>query len=321
VDEREFVEGSKESWERLAAEVSEARRRGVTRLGAPVLHQMHDDYRRTAADLAYAQTHFPGSDTEKRLNALVGQAHGELYGSSPRRLAALWRFFARDYPIMLRRNWRPIALSAGLLLGATALGYVLAYTDYALARLMLPDQFRDSADSFAKTKDSNALTGMLAPVLSAYIAVNNVQVAVMAFAGGMTFGALTVWAMLQNGAMLGVLASQFAQAKLALDFWALIVPHGAVEIPAIIIAGGAGLVLARALVFPGDLPRMTSLRQSSGEAVRLVLGTIPLFAIAAIVEGFFTPRPFDPALKLAVGAVLAVALAAYVLLPGRSEEA
>jgi len=318
VEEREFVAGSRPTWERLAASVTEARATGVTRLGAARLRQMHEDYRSAAADLAYAQTHFDGGDSAAYLNRLVGQAHGELYGSSPRRMAAIWRFFADEYPRLLRELWRPIALAAALLCGAGALGFIVSYTDYSLASIFLPAQLREGlGDSFRKTQAANASMGALAPLLSAYIGVNNIWVAVLAFAGGMTAGVLTTYAMLQNGALLGVLAGVFSQSKLTVDFWALIVPHGSLELPAIIIAGGAGLHMAGALVFPGDAPRMTALKPAASRAVRLMLGTIPLFVIAALVEGFFTPRAFDPALKLAVGAALAALLATYWGLAGR----
>lgn len=322
VDRREFVSSGKESWERLALSVAEARRAGISKLAAPALRQMHEDYRRAAADLAYAQTHFGGSDTERYLNTLVGQAHGELYGSAPRRLAAIWRFLATDYPVLLRENWRPIALSAGLMTGAALVGYVLAHTDYQIARLLVPEQVRDGvADGFAERQQENATLGPIAPALSAFIAVNNVWVALLAFAGGMTAGALTVYSLLQNGAMVGVLAGVFAKARLAYEFWAVIVPHGSIELPAIVIAGGAGLKLASAIVFPGDLPRGAALKSAAPVAVRLVLGTLPMFAIAAVIEGFFTPAGFDPAVKLAMGGLMAGLLAAYWGLAGRRRDA
>lgn len=318
MEEREFVAGSRPGWERLAASVTEARSTGVTKLGAARLRRMHEDYRSVAADLAYAQTHFAGGDSETYLNRLVGQAHGELYGSAPRRAAAVWRFLSSEYPRLLRASWPSIALSAALLCGSGVIGYIVSYTDYSLARIFLPEQLREGiGDNFHRTQKVNASLGRLSPVLSAFIGVNNVWVAVLAFAGGMTAGVLTVYAMLQNGALLGVLAGVFSQAHLSLDFWALIVPHGAIELPAIIIAGGAGLRLAGALVFPGDAPRMTALKAVAPQAVRLMLGTVPMFAIAAVVEGFFTPRPFDSALKLAVGGVLAALLAAYWGFAGR----
>jgi uncharacterized membrane protein SpoIIM required for sporulation len=318
VEEREFVAGSRPTWERLAASVTEARSTGVTKLGTARLRQMHEDYRSAAADLAYAQTHFAGSDSATYLNRLVGQAHGELYGSAPRRAAAVWRFLAVEYPRLLRASWRHIALAAVLLCGTGLIGYIVSYTDYPLARIFLPEQLRDGiGDSFRRTKQSNASLGALSPVLSAYIGVNNVWVAVVAFAGGMTAGVLTVYSMVSNGAMIGVLAGVFSQASLGLEFWALSVPHGSIELPAIIIAGGAGLRLAGALVLPGDAPRMTALKAVAPQAVRLILGTVPMFAIAAVVEGFFTPTAAAPLLKLAVGGVLAALLAAYWGLAGR----
>jgi len=318
VQESEFVDSGRDSWERLARAVRSARRDGITKAGAPALKQMHEDYRRAAADLAYAQTHFGGSPTHEYLNRLVAQAHGELYGQAPRRLSAVWRFLARDYPRLLRTEWRPIALAGALMIGAIAIGYVAAYTDYSFARLLLPQQIREGVtDNFQKTKQSGALSSSVYPIMSAQIGVNNVQVAIMAFAGGITFGAFTVYAMLMNGALLGVLAAVFAQARLSMDFWAFIVPHGSIELPAIIIAGGAGFKLASALLFPGDLPRAAALKAAAPVATRLLLGTVPLFVLAAAIEGFFTPTPVAAEAKLAVGAVMFGLLLAYALVPGR----
>jgi uncharacterized membrane protein SpoIIM required for sporulation len=320
MQEHEFIAGGRASWERLAASVAETRKRGVKRTGAPALRLMHDDYRRAAADLAYAQTHFPGSTTQAYLNRLVGQAHAELYGAAPNRLSAMWRFLARDYPRLLRREWKPVATAAGLMMGAALAGWIAVHADPALARLMLPAQFRDiSPQNLAATQQHNVSSAGLYPVMGAQIGVNNVQVAIMAFAGGMTFGALTVYAMLMNGAMVGVLGAFFTQAGAGVPFFALIVPHGSLEIPAIIIAGGAGLKMGAALLFPGDLPRAASLRAAAPVASRLLLGTIPLFALAAAIEGFFTPTGVPAPLKIAVGVLMFALLVAYVLVPGRGE--
>lgn len=321
MQEREFIASGREVWERLADDAVRARRQGVRRMGAPALERMHEDYRRAAADLAYAQTHFPGTRTEAYLNRVVGQAHGELYGAATHRLAAAWRFLARDYPRLLRREWRPIAVAAVLMVGAAAGGWAATLLDPVLARMLVPAQFRDiSPSDLANTRRANADGAALYPVLGSYIGVNNVQVAVMAFAGGMTFGALTVYAMIQNGLMVGVLAALFAQAGAGVGFWALIVPHGSLELPAIVIAGGAGLRMAAALLFPGDVSRAAALRGAAPVAARILLGTLPLFALAAAIEGFFTPSAAPDGLKLAVGGVLFALLAAYVLIPGRGED-
>lgn len=317
MQEREFVEESRAVWERLADAVKQTRDGSVSALGAPALRRMHEDYRRTAADLAYAQTHFPRSVTTGRLNRLVGMAHAELYGSSPRRFASLWRFVTVGWPRLVRRNWRPLALSAAVLAGAVALGYVLSFVNYPLARLFLPDALRDAIGDVVERDLSRGALVIPAPLMSAQVTVNNIQAALTAFAGGITFGLLTAFSLAVNGLLLGVLSGVFAKAGLSLTFWSMIVPHGALELPALALAGCAGFMLARPLLFPGDLPRVAALKAASGDAVRVVLGVVPLLLAAGLVEGFLTPADIDPVVKLAFGAGAFALLVAYIALPPR----
>lgn len=320
MEEREFIAGSRESWERLDAATGEAAGQGIAKLGPDVLKRMHEDYRRTAADLAYAQTHYPGSRTTAYLNSLVARAHAGLYGAAPRRLAAAWAFLASGYPRLVRTHAGPVLLAAALLFGGVLLGFLLAYTNWPLARTFVPEALREGVgDRLERGSAADGLVTDLAPLLSAGITANNVQVALVAFAGGMTAGVLTGWSMLQNGLLLGALAGAASKAGEAFAFWALIVPHGSLELPAIVLAGGSGLMIARSILFPGDLPRASSLRRGASEAVRVVLGSLPLFVLAGLVEGFFTPSAVDPVWKLLVGAALTGAFVAYIALAGRDE--
>lgn len=320
MDEQEFVHSSRQAWERLARMTETAQRRGIRSLSAHELKRMHEDYRRTAADLAYAQTHFPGSASERSLNLLVSQAHGVLYGHESARLSSAIRFVAVGYPQLVRASWRPVALSALLLFGSGLVGGLIALSDQALARALLPPMFREVLGEQDWSAPSGTFAG-IAPLVSAAIMSNNIQVSLYAFAGGISFGALTVYALVQNGLMLGILGGALGTGRHALEFWSLIVPHGALELPAIVLAGGAGLTLARALIAPGDLPRAEALRAASRPAVLLVLGAVPLLVVAGLIEGFFTPARLDPGTKLAFGGAMALLLAGYVLLPGRGRRA
>ncbi|MHB9002884.1 MAG: stage II sporulation protein M [Coriobacteriia bacterium] len=318
MNEQVFIDGSREIWERLAASVKAARTHGIASLEPATLRVLHEDYRRTAADLAYAQTHFAGSRTERHLNELVGLAHSELYGSAPRTIRSVWRFLSVGYPQLVRAHSREVLLAGGILFGAVALGLVLAQVNYPLARIFIPESMRDTiGDRVDSGGDIAEVAAAIAPLLTAAITANNVQVALMAFAGGMTFGAVTVYSLAVNGLLLGALGGTFALSGGSLYFWSMIVPHGSLELPAIMLAGASGLVLARALVSPGDLPRISALRAASPDAVRMVLGTLPLFVFAGIIEGFFTPAGVDPWLKIAFGGVIAMLLAAYLALAGR----
>jgi uncharacterized membrane protein SpoIIM required for sporulation len=112
--------------------------------------------------------------------------------------------------------------------------------------------------------------------------------------------------------MLGVIAVATARAGMALSLWSFVVPHGVLEIPAILIAGAAGIQLARGLFIPGFLPRRDALAEAGSQAVRLLVGCIPMLLIAGAVEGFFSPTHAPPPMKFALGALLFGALVLYL---------
>src|SRR6202035_4771106 len=95
-----------------------------------------------------------------------------------------------------------------------------------------------------------------------------------------------------------------AHAGMALQLWSFVAPHGSLELPAIFTAGGAGLEIARGLLFPGLLPRRESLVRAGGRGARLLLGTIPMLVVAGVIEGFFSPTQAPVAMKFALAAVL-----------------
>jgi uncharacterized membrane protein SpoIIM required for sporulation len=99
---------------------------------------------------------------------------------------------------------------------------------------------------------------------------------------------------------------------MSLPLWSFVAPHGVLELPAIFIAGGAGLRLGQGLLFPGVLPRKDSLARAGTQAIKLVIGTVPLLIIAGIVEAFISPTDLPVVSKFAVAASLAVLLAIYL---------
>jgi uncharacterized membrane protein SpoIIM required for sporulation len=119
--------------------------------------------------------------------------------------------------------------------------------------------------------------------------------------------------LLTNGLLMGVLAVATAKAGMALQLWEFVAAHGALELPAIFIAAGAGLTIARGLLFPGMLPRKESLRLAGSQAAKLLLGTIPLLVVAGVIEAFISPTNIAAPLKLSLSAVLFTALVFYLL--------
>jgi uncharacterized membrane protein SpoIIM required for sporulation len=104
---------------------------------------------------------------------------------------------------------------------------------------------------------------------------------------------------------------------MALQLWSFVAPHGVLELPAIFIAGGAGLEIARGLLFPGLLPRRDSLEIAGSRAARLLLGTVPMLVVAGVIEGFFSPSGAPVAAKFGLAAVLFTALITYLFLSQR----
>jgi uncharacterized membrane protein SpoIIM required for sporulation len=128
--------------------------------------------------------------------------------------------------------------------------------------------------------------------------------------------------LINNGIHFGTTAAVVGQTHVAREFWAFVAPHGALELPAIFIGGGAGLILGAALLFPGDLRRRDALAERGRVAVLLVLGCVPILVIAGIIEAFFSPTPpslMPVGIKFLAGASLFALLLVYLLGAGRTE--
>jgi uncharacterized membrane protein SpoIIM required for sporulation len=157
------------------------------------------------------------------------------------------------------------------------------------------------------------------PLAASSIMTNNLSVTFATFALGITAGIGTIWMMVVNGMLIGVIGAATWQAGMALQLWSFVAPHGVLELPAIFIAGGAGLEIARGMLFPGLLPRRESLAQAGGRAARLVIGIVPMLIIAGVIEGFVSPSGIAIPLKFLLAAVLFAALTTYLLRTGSSQ--
>jgi uncharacterized membrane protein SpoIIM required for sporulation len=137
----------------------------------------------------------------------------------------------------------------------------------------------------------------------------------MAFAGGLTFGLISVWSMFFNGLMLGAVAVLCQRAGMAIPLWSFVAPHGSLELPAIIIAGGAGFRLAHGMLFPGIYRWKDSVARAGADSGRLICGIIPMLIIAGSLEGFFSPSDAPVALKFTVGGILFTLLLLWLFRP------
>ncbi len=146
------------------------------------------------------------------------------------------------------------------------------------------------------------------PAAASGIMTNNLTVGFMMFAAGITAGVGTIWMLITNGLLMGVLAVATARAGMAMQLWEFVAPHGVLELPAIFIAAGAGLEIARGLLFPGFMSRKESLMRAGNRGAQLLLGTIPLLVVAGVIEAFISPIKIAAPLKFLFAAVMFTAL-------------
>jgi uncharacterized membrane protein SpoIIM required for sporulation len=319
--ERRFVAARRARWEKLGALVDRAARRGVRSLSADEIDELALAYRAATSDLAIARTRGEDPVVLEHLNMLTARAHSVVYVATARTgWSRLRDFVLRGFPREVRRSWAPIAFCAALTVVSALVAYGSVAADPTNAHALLPGM---SLPPVTKAlHDSNfGFDRAYSPAMASEIITNNVRVAAVAFAGGMTGGLLTGWIILENGLMVGALGALYAKAGFAADFWATIAPHGVIELTAIQIAGGAGLVLAGGYLRPGRARRVDALVAAARRAGTLVLGVALLLCVAGTIEGFVSPQRLPIPVRAAIGAVTAVALLAYLLGAGLQEPA
>ena len=282
--------------------------------GGPEITELVRLYLRASSQLAEVQSRYHDPALEDYLNGLVARAHATIYASEARSMRSVVHMFGARYRTAIRAT-APFILVVAALLGAMVLLTDLWVTTSPEARAgLLPPAAREAVE---QAGGGTIDPGVPGPALSTFILQNNLQVAFLAFALGVTAGVGTLFVIVQNGVFIGLLAGAFQAADKATVFWALVLPHGFLELIAICIAGGAGLRMGWALVDPGDRHRLTAWSEEARDAVVVVVGVIPAFAIAAAIEGFVTGRTGLPLLEVVLGAAVAAAYVAFLFAPRR----
>ena len=318
-----FVAAHRAGWKRLSDLVDKSQRTRLASLSDAELHEMGALYRRASSDLARAQTRYNGTaagrELVRSLNDLVLRAHTQVYSApAPQPVNAL-DFILFGFPAAFRRNARFIWAAAAMMFLPALFAYIAVVVNPDSARLFVPEHVIQEVQKRAQQKITTGWGGntnyeglLSSPGVSSAIMVNNIKVSVRAAAYGVTMGIGTTVILAINGLLIGGLSGMATEYNVDLLFWAVILPHGIIELLAISVAGGAGLKLASAIYAPGELPRRDALRLAGGEAIQLVVGVAMMLVVAGIIEGFLTPLPLPPLLKIGFALGTAVALIFYL---------
>ncbi|NET85478.1 MAG: stage II sporulation protein M [Moorea sp. SIO1F2] len=299
------------NWKQLDTLLQQVEKRGIKSLPASQIKELASLYRSVSADLARARTNQVGNTLVKDLQRLTSRGYNQIYQGSRRQdWQGLGEFCRWGFPAVVQQTWSYIAIATAVFLLGALISWWLAWQDPVFMSLVVPEQLieqvRDRQELWM-----GSILGMK-PLASSGIMINNLSVCFRAVAGGITCGAFTLYVMAFNGILIGAIGTLVGQNNLAYPFWAFVFPHGSLELPAIFFAGGAGLLIGRAILFPGQYRRVDALKFYGSQAAQLMFGIVPMLIIAGIIEGFLSPSPLVPSfLKYLVGIGLFSLLVIY----------
>lgn len=304
-----WIDSRKPQWDRLQTLLQQCGNSGISNLNRSELRELGLLYRQVAADLSILRQDRSGANYARHVNELLGRAHSIIYTGRKTSFRSITVFFTDEWPRLVHSLRGYIATTAAIFFLCAMAGALLTIRNTDFALQVLGPTMIDSIDRHEMW--THSIVGMK-PMASSSIMTNNLAVCFMTFAMGVTAGLGTIYMIAFNGLLLGVIGAACGTHKMSLDLWSFVVGHGALEIPAILLAGAAGLRIATGILFPGNLTRRESLRVAGSEAVKLEIGTIPLLVVAGLIEGFVSPTSLPVSLKMALGAALFTALMIWV---------
>jgi len=251
--------------------------------------EMAGQFTELVNDLGYAKTFYPYSRVTQYLNGLASRIYLGIYRNKKEESSRILRFWKTELPMVVYRYRREILYSFLIFLLFALIAVFSAAHDETFVRGVLGDGYIDmtedniaKGDPFGVYKQQNGLD------MFTYIALHNVKLAFMMFIAGLVLGIGTVWYLFQNGVMVGAFQYFFFARGLGWKSVLVIWIHGTLEISAFIVAGAAGLVLGNSILFPGTHKRLHSLRRGAKDGLKMMVGLVPVFIAAALLESFVT---------------------------------
>ena len=279
--EAAFIRQNIEKWrqaEQLAADT-----------GAASPDELADAYIDVTSDLSFAQTHYRQSRITQYLNALASALHGGIYRYKREHWSRLITFWTREVPDTMWQSRGVLLASFLIFLVSAFIGMVSQLLDADFARFVLGDRYVEmTLENIHRGEPMAVYKSGDSSLMFIAIASNNIYVSFLAFVLGVLTSLGTGWVLFQNGLMLGSFQTFFWQHGVLGPSVLAIWLHGTLEISAIIVAGAAGLALGNSILFPGTYSRLRSLRMGARRGLRIVIGAVPIFVVAAFIESYLT---------------------------------
>ncbi|WP_336514491.1 stage II sporulation protein M [Pollutibacter soli] len=282
--------------------------------------ELAERFVRLTDDLAFARTFYPKSKTVKYLNGLASRIHLSIYKNKKEKQSRIITFWKYELPLLMGSYQKQLLYAFIFFVCFTLIGILSAYYDDNFIRLILGDGYVDmtnenieNGDPFGVYKQQDQTTMFI------MIAVNNIFVSFRVFVMGLLWGVGTVYDLFRNGVMLGSFEYYFFSKGVGFESILVVFIHGTLEISAIVIAGAAGLVLGNSVLFPRTYTRIQSMMLGAKDGIKIMIGLVPVFIVAAFFEGFvtrYTGMPLGLSLFILIGSLTFIILY-FVIYPIR----
>lgn len=279
--ESQFIKGNIDDWKELEK---------VLKTSNADPDKVQALFVKVSGDLSYARTYFPRRVVQKYLNALLNQVFDSIRLRQKYKWGArIVYFYKHTLPREVIKNRNAFLIAFVVFFASVFIGIFSGFENEDFLREAVGDAYVterehdiEQDDPMALYKDANK-TGMFLQ-----ITINNIKVAFFAFVLGLFAAVGTIFLLIKNGIMLGAFQVFYYQKGLFLTSFLTLWIHGTIEIASIIVAGAAGIILGRGLLFPSTYSRNVSLKSSAVQALIVLLSTVPLFVMAGFLEGFVT---------------------------------
>ncbi|HEX5137197.1 MAG TPA: stage II sporulation protein M [Planctomycetota bacterium] len=312
------------AWRELERLVERAEKSGVRSLPAQQLARLPLLYRATLSSLSVARAISLDRNLVEYLESLCARAYFCVYGTTRSLGNAVSGFFGERFPAAVRRYGWHMAMAGLFLVLGTLVGHVLVARDPDWYYVFVDEGLAGGRDPAATTEflrnglyDGEGRSTARLGAFASFLFTHNARVGMFAFALGFVAGIPVYLLLFSTGLMLGAFSALYASRGLGVALWGWLLPHGITELLAVVLCGGAGLIVAQALVFPGRHTRLRNLAIRGREAGVVVLGAIAMLLVAGLIEGIFRQLVTSDTARYLVAQATLVFWAFYFLRVGR----
>lgn len=251
--------------------------------------EMAANFTQLVDDLAYAKTFYPSGKVTGYINTQASKIYLDIYKNRKEESNRLVTFWKYDLPLTIRKHHKVVLFSFIIFTTFFVTGFFLSAKDEGIVRSIFGDEYVRMTQDNIDRKNPFGVYEFGNPVLSWLgIMINNIKVAFRFFVSGIFCGIPTLLDLSREGIRLGVFDQFMSSKGSGLDFWLVVFVHGTLEITALIIAGAAGFIIGKSFLFPGTIRRIDAFKQGAKDGVKIVIGLVPVFGLAAFFEGFIT---------------------------------